>query len=311
MLKSIATTIAHALAVLVIACLLFVMSGSFSSLTMLASALGDLQVWMMVGTEVTIMLLIATALWMALLAIKPDRDRTTRTFKVSKGSTMLEFLIVFPVFMLFLMGLSQLTINNTASILTSLGAFQGGRAVFIWEPESRIDPTSRRFTSRREVESRARAAASLALAPVVPTNYTGSGAGISYTPRCNTSDFDAAIDAIYRQLGSSFTSSGVIGADERRHDMTSTFDGQLSFRARAMLKLPMAWCFTDVRFSYSGSQVTTTVRYEHENQFGLVARIFTGADKENIHGRDGYFTTLTASYTMPIQRTPNTEDPLP
>lgn len=299
---------AHALAVGCIAMLLFVVTGSFQSVLLLVEGLSDGDLWTMVGTEVLIMLLIASAIWLAVLAMKPTK-RKARHFKLSTGSTMLEFLIVFPVFMLFLMGLSQLTINNTASILTSLGAFQGGRAVFVWEPESRIDASSRRFTTRRQVESRARAAATMVLAPVVPTSYSGSGAGVSYTPRCDTGEFDAALNAVYQQLGSSFTSSGIIGASERRDDMTATMDGQLSFRARAMMKLPMAWCFTDVSFEYVGSQVRTTVQYEHENQFGLVARIFTGAGKRDVHGRKGYFTTLTATYTMPIQRLPNTMDP--
>ena len=88
------------------------------------------------------------------------RQNPRRKMKLSRGTVMVETLIIFPVFLLLLFGLLQLSINNIASMLTSYAGFSGTRAVWVWDGTTprRGGPTGpeRRRDDRTATRSRCR-----------------------------------------------------------------------------------------------------------------------------------------------------------
>ena len=68
---------------------------------------------------------------------KPAHTRpvVTRRLIVSKGAVFLETLIALPIVLLFILGLSQLAMNNIASMMFNLAVFESARTTWVWEGE--------------------------------------------------------------------------------------------------------------------------------------------------------------------------------
>ena len=245
-----------------------------------------------------------------------SREKTTRTVKLSRGVVLTETLIVFPIFLLLTLGLTQLTLNNTAAILTGLAAFQAGRTVHIWSPETDSAVARNGGISKADAEERARVAAASVLAPMQPTSYADG---------CSTSQLiETKIEAVLSVslgVGGSFgfSSAGAVkaaaGARDLSHQrnltMASGFDSS-RFEIRGPLKLLGAYCNTTANYFESSalSEVNgvgghaVAVAFDHKQTMPLVGRIFGDVVKPT-----GRFSRIERTYQIPAQIPPNSVTP--
>lgn len=96
------------------------------------------------------------------------RLRPQRATRATTGSVYVEFLAIFPVFLLLTFGLIQLTIVNIGGALARVASYEAARAVWLWEPEIDHNPD----VEFHDVEDRARIAAALVMTPVAPGDFT-------------------------------------------------------------------------------------------------------------------------------------------
>jgi hypothetical protein len=93
------------------------------------------------------------------------RREAPRAVRIGRGTTMVETLVVLPVLLLLISGLSQLTMLNVASLLSNLAGYNAGRAVWVWDAQG---------VSDSECEQRAIDAAAHAVTPSVPDDFAGA-----------------------------------------------------------------------------------------------------------------------------------------
>lgn len=239
----------------------------------------------------------------------------------ARGSVMVETLIALPVMLLLIFGLTQLTLNSTTGLLTSLASFQAGRTVWLWHPETHRDHGRNGGVTSDNIEERARIAAASVLAPVAPANYSHD---------CNgTSDmFDAKLEAFVASSGAAgfvgdFVSQAFPGAPnftgmgaqaikfyaemQRKGSggnlsMARAFDSH-ALSVRGPLKFYYAYCSTGVTYTQSGNYLKATVVFRHKQVVPLVGRIF-GEQTRSWRGAE-YHSTVQRSFQMPAQRHPN------
>lgn len=111
---------------------------------------------------------LAAALWGCVYSaarLLLSMRRAPRTVRLSKGSVMVETLIVLPILLLLISGLSQLTLVNVAGLLSNLAGYNAGRAVWVWDAQG---------VSDAECEQRAVDAAAHAVAPSVSDDFVGA-----------------------------------------------------------------------------------------------------------------------------------------
>ena len=126
------------------------------------------------------------------------RVHRRRAMQRSRGSVLVEFLAVFPVFMLLTFGLIQLTIINIGGALARVAAYEGARTVWIWNPEVGVHDQ----VSEAVVLDRARTAVALVMTPVAPGDFMMDDSDV-------TEDFERLRDAMtVRFQENLMTSSG-------------------------------------------------------------------------------------------------------
>lgn len=267
--------------------------------------------------ELAIQIGLSGCLWaMIVIAVKTlqtaardRRDQSVTLLKKAKGSVMTETLIVFPVLLLMSVGLLQLTLNNTAAIFTSLAAFQAGRTVYVWDPETEDQWGRNGGQSHSEVEERGRIAAATVIAPVAPSDYKGG--------QCGTSDrFDKKLEAMMSVTLGAAGSFGTASASavkavaagkrvlwSRNQSVDRGYDTD-QFEIRGPLKMLLAYCQTSVTYEDTGDGYNKTyVTYDHRISMPMIGYIF---------GRRrglGYFARIERSYVLPRQLHPNPSVP--
>ncbi len=233
-----------------------------------------------------------------------DREQNVTRLKKAKGAVMTETLIVFPVLLLLTVGLLQLTLNNTAAIFTSLAAFQAGRTVYVWDPETDDAYGRNDGQSKSEVEERARIAAASVIAPVAPSNYSGG--------TCSTSArFDKKLEAMMSvTLGAAGSfgtaSAGAVKAVaagkpilwSRNQTVDRGFDTD-KFEIRGPVKMLLAYCQTTVTYERDGGYNKTSVQYDHRISMPMIGYLF--GERRGL----GYFARIERSYVLPQQLHPN------
>ncbi|MEZ4462490.1 MAG: hypothetical protein R3E66_22750 [bacterium] len=247
-----------------------------------------LPLMMLAGVSACLWALIwLTGKWIVVHRRETKRLAVVRT----RGAIMTEFLIVLPVYLLLTSGLAQLSVNSTAKVLTALATFQAGRTAWIWEPETR-GINARNSANADDVNERARIAAAAVLAPVVPAEFRGT---CSYS-----ATFDETMRAM-TLMPANMARGLVIGqvdALPQNRFYNVAFDDSVMLE-RGAKKLFMAYCHTRAEFEMGGRGITTRVEYDHANVFPWFAYIF-GQPKVS-GGRLGYYSVMTAEYSLPLQ----------
>lgn len=295
--------------------------------------LGDAQMSNQLMMEVGMMAGVSACMWaIGFIAVQLFREtrrtRRTTSLATSRGTVMTETLIVLPVFLLLVFGLSQMAINSMAGLLTTLGTYQSARTLAVWAPEighDRIDGGQE--VTKEMVDERARAAGAGVLAPVASMSALNVNA-------CND-QITAGADGhgqsehvITDFLNGMKTLNLGAGADVpgqlKSWSLVDAF-GTRAFALRAAPKLKVAFCASHVEWDEATivtdpddnqrSEITVTFTYVHRNTFPLVRHIFnngTGnvdASKLPYQGNNSV-TPISRTYSMYQQISPNPEQPL-
>lgn len=247
---------------------------------------------------------LSACFWAMLLILfgilqKPREHQQLRLVK-ARGTVIVETLIVFPVFLLTSLGLLQLTILNTAGLLTSLGAFKAGRSISVWAPEA---DHGRNGVNYALVNEKARLAAALAVTPVDPADFVYSCDG--------STSIDTSRDAM-KSLGHAIEVNPNVQLHGSRSNLSLSraFDHS-NFFIRGQSKLSFAWCATDVEITpsspSSGENFTVTVRYQQQMAMPFVEIVFGSFDE--VGGRGAFYTEIQRSYATRAHIEPNADTP--
>lgn len=266
-------------------------------------------------TPVAMHLIGSALLWLTIyLGFKglgpSPKKRIVRTARRARGAVMLETLIVLVPFLLLLSGLSQLLINNIAGILTHVGAYQAGRAYWVWQHEGARAVLLGESTIAGTTPARmARLAAAGAVAPVAPSSLELSASSSPDEIKSMRGFMFAHFSAgnMSGSSGRSTSTSELSGgrnasSDGEDFDFPTAFDTD-SFPARSARKLTFA--YEAVRVDTSASNDTTiqvNLTYSHYAAFPWFGYLFGSED--TIGGRTGYFTAIKRTYALPSQVVP-------
>jgi hypothetical protein len=231
------------------------------------------------------------------LFVSGNEARSPRLVK-ARGTVIVETIIVFPVFLIVLLGLVQLALLNTAGFMTTLGAFKAGRTVAIWYPEAL---QGRNGVDLALVEEKARLAAASSIAPVAPADY------IVVEGQCPAS---GSLSAKLQALGDfghgdSPASSFEHGVEENL-SLATAFD-QSDFSTRGQTKLLFAHCAVDVDFAVGGQEVLTQIQYQHQIAMPVVTLLF--GQPSTVGGREGYYAIIERDHRTTYQIEPMIEPP--
>ncbi len=250
-------------------------------------------------TELLIHLGLSACFWILLVItwhlIRSSSQGRTRRIIKARGTVMLETAIVMPVLLFTTLGIIQLTLTNTAGLLTSLAAYNAGRTFAVWYPET--DPSNPPNAGRMGVDDdmvreKARLAAAAAVAPVAPSDFRHQAAG-----DCGNSDsLDARLEAL-QAIGHE-SESGVDG--HGNYSLARAFD-QSDFAHRGQTKLMAAHCAVTVDYVVNADQHTLHAQVEYKDYvtIPLVGPVF--GEYETVGGREGFFSTITRDHETTFQ----------
>lgn len=258
------------------------------------------EVWIHLGLSACVWAMVAIIYQLLVGAAKEDRK--PRLVK-ARGTVILETILVFPVFLLVTLGLMQLTLVNSAGLLTNLASFQGARAAAVWYPEAERE---RNDADMDVVHQKTRLAAASAVAPLAPVDFTYDGCGQEDNP-----SFEARIEMLAAQGQDTDTAAGARGDGDRPSlSLARAFDHN-AFSERGQRKLTFAYCATDVDISLNESDETVEVVVQYQQQMAVpIAEVIFGEWGE-VAGREAFYSTYERRHTMPHQLFPNREDQVP
>lgn len=257
-------------------------------------ALGDVQLVQALTFELGIIYGLSACLWafmyLGYLWIRESmRVRKTVALVKTRGTIIVETLIVFPVFLLFTFGLAQMAVNSMAGLLGTLATYQAARTIAVWGPEVGNNRAGSAVT-RAVVIEKARTAAAGVMAPIAPTL---------------PSEF-ATCDARNKTVNdmlSSMVGAGVVptGAPAPVESFVGALD-KTTFGTRGWYKLQIAFCRSEVNYqgqiitdgtSRARNQFTTNFQYQHRTAFPLMRPVF------------GVYSTIERTYELTQQISPN------
>lgn len=172
----------------------------------------DLATW---GVHVAL----SAALWASIVAVfrlgrrrLRERDDTTR-LRPQRGAVMLEMLVVLLPFFLLTSGLAQLAIRNVAGLLADAALYQGARTAWVWGPEKNMDrsPDTTARIDHDFIETRARIASAMVLAPTAPSSYAMDPA----RTRTGQREMRKMRAAMYATFSDARTNMPALGANAR------------------------------------------------------------------------------------------------
>ena len=236
--------------------------------------------------------------WQYLQEARRSQIGSRRLVK-ARGTVLVETLIVFPVLLLLLLGISQLAIHNIANMLSNAAAYHAARAVSIWHGEPSCTGTC-------SPERMAALQAAMILAPVVPSHQIGYRS-------------DELPDHLLKAMGIMVaTQRPLLSADMGFHGITdakqhlnnqhqsfsfvSAFD-TASFPVRSAIKLAGAYVATSVSYTISGRRLEVEMEYKHRVSLPMMSGIF--GEFDIVGGRTGHYSSFQRSVHLPAQVAPN------
>ena len=233
--------------------------------------------------------------------------RVVRAATVRRGSVMVETLIAVPVFLTLLFGLVQMTLNNTAAIMTSLAAFEAGRAGAIWEAETR-SPSSRikgaAKTDNDDVNERARMAAATVIASVASSTFSdGCSTSSAFNSKMTAMTSASNLAGIAVPTSGALGSLGTINALSSEKRLSTAFD-DTRFEFRGTLKMITAYCNTTATVTTEGNRIRTVIEYDHKLTVPMMGRIFMSKMKTL-----QYYSTIRRTFVTAQVMEPNPAPP--
>lgn len=227
-------------------------------------------------------------------ALRRRRVRRVR-LRPARGTIVVETLIVLPIYLLFVFGLAQLTINSMAGLLATLGSYEAARTLAVWGPEV---TEGRRGVTNELALDKARVAAASVLAPVVPQRLAAT------CPVSRTLELHAKALTSVGNLGE----IDLPGVPQTHDSLAAAFDHH-SIATRGIPKLRNAYCSVEVTVDgdevVPGVQFTARTAYRHVNVVPLVGRLFG----ERLVPGVGFVSTYRRAYEGTAQLRPNSIDP--
>lgn len=208
--------------------------------------------------------------------IRRAQKKPMRVVRLSRGTALTEFLIVLGPMLLLISGLAQLSILNTAGLLTDLASYNAARAVWVWEPQD-----------MGQVQPRAQLAAAMAVAPTAPSDYATA-------PH---PDVQFMVE----------TMGGVVGAagGDQPSPVNVIFARAFdtgTFAERSAKKLYFAYRATEVTPLIGGGEVGAQVTYNMNLVFPWFGWVWS--DTRTVAGRTGYYSAIQRTYILPEQPRP-------
>lgn len=236
----------------------------------------------------------------------PRRVKHVRV-AMSRGTAMVETLIVLVPFLLMTSGMAQLAMINVAGLLSDLAAFQAARAAWLWQPEA---DAGRGGANNETVKFRARTAAAMVLAPSAGADHwvgrnfpAGSGPPFRRIRTGITASFRKGFPVTGER---EWTMSGSNWAYFSETTPTATATGLFfntafdskSFHLRAGRKCTQAWMgLEEFEIVNSGDQIGVHFTYKYSLVFPWFAYIFGGVES---HGaRVGHYAHIEREFTLP------------
>jgi hypothetical protein len=222
-----------------------------------------------------------------------------------------ETIIILPVFLTLLLGLSQLAVINVAAMLLNYGSNQAGRTVWLWDPEVRPlnDEAARRGVTEDLVERMARIQVAAALVPVAPAQYQAEMSNDREVEWMRAS-------LLATQLSAPPNDSGRMALDLAADLNNFPSDGEVSFwqamdavpyPERTSRKFSFAYEALDVTVVRDGEEVGVDLTYQQKISFPWVGRIF--GTPGNVGGQPGLYNPMVRTVMYPAQVPPNAELP--
>lgn len=268
-------------------------------------------------------LTLSLAIWLLLFFVFKKRERKVRVIKLSRGSVMLETLVIMPLFFLLSFGTAQLSINNVAGILANVAVYQAARAIWVWSPETSSQEKRAEFGEDFEIQ-KAKTAVAMVMIPVAPGDYFAGSLEGDETTIAEKARLAAAASHI--PAGGVLTdflggqtldglvtvgSQGYAGLGSNPLDYLTFYNalGSGDFMLRTLNSFSLAYNSTKIEYDEETLEVTMT--YEHFQGMPFVGRIFgekTWTDGATL--RPGYYTTFKRVYGFEKQASlPNAKLP--
>lgn len=254
-------------------------------------------------------LLIIAIMW----GVERRRESKRKVVKLTRGSIMIEFLIILTPFLLLTSGLAQLTMLNITGMLADLAAFEAARVAWVWAPELDAD----RNVTPYLVKDRARATASMVLAPTAPNDYyvgrtTPPGSSNYYrrqrailtgafqsdgTQGPSVYEWSGGTTALY---GGGAFDLDVEEASSENLYFHRSFD-ESSFAHRAARKMTFAeWGLWDDFEVIQGDRTGVRFTYRYNLIFPWFGYIW--GKKNEVGMREGYYSPIPREHTFASQR---------
>lgn len=283
--------------------LLLVMHGQFGASELFLSEL---------GIHLGISALLWTLVYLVGSALVGAKKEPLRVVRKARGTVITETIIIMPVLLLLILGLSQLAILNIAGMLMNYGASQAARAVWVWAPE--LEPLNgqpaRRGVSVTDVEDRARIQAALALTPVAPSDFRAAdNQGSIEFEMMRASILAGQVvtppnDAGRMTLDQAHSLYQFTGSEERAfyRALDST-----NFSSRSVRKFTFAYMATTIELILEGEVVGAEVIYQQKIMFPFITSVF--GTPGSVAGLPGNYTEYRRRITKSAQVAPNAELP--
>ena len=245
-----------------------------------------------------------------------QKQRLTRR---CRGSVYVEFIAVFPVFLLLTFGLIQLTIINIGGALVRVAAYEGARAVWLWQPEYQDANGVISESDMNALRDRARISIALVMTPVAPGDFT-----MNIGEAESTHEFEMMRKAMTARFMPSPDTTSIEGQmanlqhDDSNASLLRALDGS-SIPERAYRKFTFSYLSTIVddaaldvdeqedAIIAEPDQVGVHFVYYQHMALPFVDALFgqphpDDADDEEFAGRSGNYFAWNAKFTFPAQR---------
>lgn len=306
-LVALTAALVHAVGVSVVASGFLLYWGS-DALAGAVSAWDDAQIWAQASGDLLKLFGVSSLIWASLymgwriLSRAPSRPRRVA---LSRGQVMVETLIVIPVYLLVMLGSMQLALTSIAGLLTTLGAYQAGRAAAIWMPETTSTGNRRSDVTQALAKDKVRVAAASVIAPSVNSGFLS---GCSAADSSDTLELKIeALTILPPGLSIAGEVPAVMG---NRANLTvyGAFDAT-SMRTRMSRKLKFAYCaLEEPEVTVDGDYIQTRIVFNNHVAMPIVERVFGSWD--TVGDRSGYFRQIERTYRVRAQIEPNPISPL-
>ena len=312
------TTVFHVTAVLIIFCLTllpFFGGGRLEGLlTSLESSSFAAAVLPSFGIHIVISALIWGVCyggWIGWAKRRSAQDAgPERSMALSRGTVIMETLVAFPLLLLMIFGMAQMSVNNSASILAKLATYEAARTVWVWHPErDRFD------LSDSDIEDRARVQAAAVLTPVAsPQGGTPNSEpfrqmrGSLFAAQWPTGSSDAGMVGQHIADGVADADSELMALLDDTRSFSAALDTS-SYPIRSIRKFTGAYLEISVEMlevevenddgdmkPHVGAELT----FRHLQRFPMVGRLFGdfASDVDDSSRDNGFYAVYEGSLTL-------------